>query len=337
MSGSNRRLATILIFTFFALVISVSAADIKFAGYIHSWFSYGDQDNDGSSAYGFTLRRVRLKPYGSLSKSIQWGFHVGWDKQTAKLIEVFINFHLSKSFNIKIGQIPVPGAISGTLTSTTKLDFVERAAITAQWGGHSALSGHRGVGIQVHGNLFNDKLYYAVMMANPNTSSLFSPGVKSSDYSHENNGVALWGRVEAKLIKGFRIGAFYNVGETTDSHYERNSYGAHLFYIKDPINLKIEYIAGEYFIQGTETKYNGMYTVLGYKVDKFEPIVRYGLYTPNDGFPDSIGIETYKNITLGLNYYHSNKIKFQANYVSRSEKGIELKNNLFYINLQYTF
>jgi phosphate-selective porin len=339
MPGIRRRLAAIFIFTFFILVISVSAVDIKFAGYIHAWFSYGDQDKDGSSAYGFSMRRVRLKSYGSLSKSIQWGLQVGWDKQTASLIEVFINFDLSKPFKIKIGQFPVPGAISGTLTSTTQLDFVERAVITELWGENSALSRHRGVGLQVYGNLFNDKLYYAVMMANPRSSALYSPGIKSPGYSHEDNGLTLWGRVEATLMKGFKIGAFYSGGKTTDtdSNYKKDSYGAHLFYVKDPINFKIEYIAGEYGIEDAETKYNGMYALLGYKFEKLEPIIRYGLYIPNHGYPDTIGVETYRDMTLGMNYYHSNKIKFQVNYVFRNEKGIKLKNNLFYINLQYVF
>ncbi|UCH97021.1 MAG: hypothetical protein JSV88_09265 [Candidatus Aminicenantes bacterium] len=335
MPGSRGRLTTIIIFL--VSLFSVCAGEIKFSGYIQTWFSYGEQDNDDTSAYGFTLRRVRLKSDGSLSKSIKWRLQVGWDKQTARLIEVYIDFHLSKEVKIKIGQFPVPGAISGTLTSTSELDFVERAAITQQWGGNSALLYYRGVGIQVYGNLFNNKLDYAVMMANPNTSALFSPGINSSDYSHENNGFTLWGRVEARLIKGFKIGAFTSRGKTTYSNYKRNSSGAHLFYIKDAINFKVEYIAGKYGMDGVETKYNGMYIVLGYKIAKFEPIVRYGFCVPNHGYPDGIGVEKYKNITLGINYYYSKKIKFQVNHVSRSEKGMEMKNNLFYINLQYVF
>jgi phosphate-selective porin len=339
MPGIRRRLAVIFVFIFFISIFSVLAAEIKFGGYIHAWFSYGDLDNDGSGAYGFTLRRVRLKPYGSLSKSIKWGLQVGWDKQTASLIEIYLDFDLSKAFKIKIGQFPVPGAISGTLTSTTRLDFIERAAVTDHWGENSALLRHRGVGLQVYGNLFNEKLYYAVMIANPRTSSLFSPGIKSPGYSHEDNGVTLWGRVEAALMKGFKIGAFYSEGKTTDtdSDYIRDSYGAHLFYSKDPVNFKIEYIAGGYGIEGEETRYNGMYTVLGYKIGKLEPIVRYGLYTPNNGHPDNIGVETYKNLTLGMNYYPGSKLKFQVNYVSKNEKGIKLTNNLFYINLQFVF
>jgi hypothetical protein len=335
MHESKGRLTIIIIFlvSFF----SVCAGEIKFSGYIHTWFSYGKLDNDDTSAYGFTLRRVRLKPYGFLSKSIKWSLQVGWDKQKAGLIESYIDFHLSEEVKIKIGQFPVPGAISGTLTSTTKLDFVERAAITQQWGGNSALLSYRGVGIQVHGSLFNNMLEYAVMMANPNAAALFSPGLKSSDYSHEDNGFTLWGRIEARLIKGFKIGAFYSSGKTTDSNYKRNSSGAHLFYIKDPLNFKVEYIAGEYGIDGEETKYNGMYIVLGYKISKFEPIVRYGLYIPNDRYPDSIGVEKYENITLGINYGYSKKIKLQVNYIFKNEEGIELKNNIFYINLQYVF
>lgn len=335
MPGSRGRLTTI--FIFLVSLFSVRAGEIKFSGYVQTWFSCGDQGNEGSSAYGFTLRRIRLKSRGSLSKFIEWRLHVGWDKQTARLIEVYIDFHLLKEVKIKIGQFPVPGAISGTLTSTSELDFVERAVITEQWGANSALSSHRGVGVQIHGNLFNNKLDYAVMMANPNTSTLFSPSIISPEYSHENNGAALWGRVEARLIEGLKLGAFYSRGKTTDSSYKRNSYGAHLFYIRDPFNLKLEYIAGKYGMDGGENIYNGMYIVLGYKIAKFEPIIRYGLYVPNDGYPDSIGVEKYKDLTLGINYWYSKRIKLQVNHVSRNEEGMKMKNTLFYINLQYIF
>lgn len=334
MPASKAQITTIVVLL--VLLNSVCTGELKFSGYTQSWLSIGNQDTDDSSVYGFNLRRVRLKLDGSLAKSIKWRLHVGWDKQTARLIGVYIDFHLSDEVKIKIGQFPVPGAISGTLTSTTELDFIERAAITQQWGNNSALLCYRGVGIQVHGTLFNNKLDYAVMMANPNTSSLFSPTLKSPEYSHEN-GFTIWGRVQARLIEGFKLGVFYSRGETTDSNDKRNSFGAHCFWIKDPINFKVEYIAGEYGSDGVKTDYKGMYIVLGYKVARFEPIIRYGFYIPNNGSPDPFGVERYNDFTLGINYWPGKKIKFQVNHVSRIEDGLEIKNNLFYIHLQFVF
>ncbi|MCP4157347.1 MAG: hypothetical protein GY757_57080 [bacterium] len=335
-----KRVTFILIAIFIVSVVTVNAGDkatINFKGLVQGWFSYAEQpDGEDNSPYGFTLRRLRFAPYGTLSKNIKWGFQVAWDKQNAFMLDAFFDIRLSGGFNIKLGQFAAPGAISGALTSSAKLDFVERAAISQNWGGNAALLGYRAYGIQAHGNLMDKKLYYAIMIGNPRTASLFTPSVKAATYSHDENGINLWARLEAKPFKNLRIGSFYGGGKTDDD-YKRNSYGAFLFYVKDAVNFKAEYIAGEHGFEDLETKYNGMYVVLGYRMDKIEPVIRYGFYTPNDGGCDDYGVEKYKDITAGINYYHSKFVKFQANYVARSEDGTSLKNNLFYACFQYSF
>jgi phosphate-selective porin len=322
------------------LTISLRAEGIKFKAAVQTWFSYTEQNADEGNGYGFTLRRVRLKPYGSLSKKINWTMQLAWDKQTPKLVEVYLDYLHSTGLRFRVGQFTAPGTMSGTLTSSMKLDFLERPMVTEKWSGHNGLSSFRAVGIQVHGDIIDDKLYYAFMIANPETSELFNPGIKSTDYFHADNGVMFWGRLETELTKGLKSGAFFGNGKDTDNNYKRTTYGAHLFYVNKGINFKAEYIAGEYGLDNAETTYNGYYAVLGYKTGKFEPIVRYDCYAPNDGEPDGSGVETYANITVGLNYYHGKNIKFQANYVYRDESmadGLDkIKNNIFYVCFQYT-
>lgn len=339
-----KRLTLVFVLVFLVMsVTSLSAKgeEIKFKGMVQTWFSYADQEADEGSGYGFTLRRVRLTPYGSLSKKIKWRLQAGWDKQSAKLIEVYLDFLLSKGFKIRVGQFTAPGTISSTLTSSAKLDLIERPMVTQQWNGINGLASYRGIGVQAHGDIMNEKLYYAFMIANPKTTSLFNPGVKSTAYSHDHNGVMLWGRLETKLTKGLRVGAFYGGGKETDTDYVRNTYGAHFFYVQKGITFKVEYIAGEYGPEDLETKYNGFYGVLGYRTGKWEPIVGYDAYTPNENGVDSAGVEKYNNISVGINYYHSKRIRFQANYVFRDEAmgtGLDkIKNNIFYICCQYTY
>lgn len=316
-------------------------AEVKFKGLFQSWFSYAPQGDSGDDGYGFTIRRMRFKPYGSLGEKVKWTLQVGWDKQNAALLDAFLDLLLSEQFQIRIGQFSAPGTVSGSLTSSGSLDLVERPMVSQMWNGNSRLAGYRAFGIQAHGHLANGKLYYALMFANPKTTSLFNPGVKSSEYSHSDNGISLWGRLEAKPVKGMRIGAF--VGSAKDDNdIVTNSYGAHFFYTSGAVNFKAEYIGGQFGLDGMETKYNGFYTLLGYKLDsKFEPIVRYDFYTPNDGGADSSGVEKYNNFTVGLNYFYSKKVKFQANYVIRSESMMtgmdELDNNIFYICFQYSY
>lgn len=341
-----RRLAPVLMLIFLVPAVSsvnLSGEAINFKAAVQTWFSYAQQEAQEGSGYGFTLRRVRLTPYGSFSKKIKWSLQMGWDRQSPKLIEVYLEYLHSKALNFKVGQFTPPGTISSTLTSSMKLDFLERPMVSEVWSGINGLSSYRAVGVQVHGDIVNDKLYYAVMLANPRTTNLFNPGIGAAGYSRDNNGIMLWGRLEASLAKGLKLGAFFGGGKETElsADYKRTTYGAHLFYINKGINFKVEYIAGEYGLENNETVYNGYYAVLGYKTGKFEPIVRFDSYTPNDGDPDAVGIEKYNNFTAGINYYVSKNIKLQANYVYRDEKvGIaidnKLKNNIFYVCFQFT-
>ena len=252
-----------------------------------------------------------------------------------------MDFLFSKGFNLRVGQFTPPGTISSTLTSSFKLDFLERPMVTEKWGDHNALTGFRSIGIQADGELFDGKLYYALMAANPKTSDLFNPSIKSTEYSHDSNGIMFWGRFEARLVKGLKLGAFIGTGKETDTDYVRTTYGAHFYYEFKKINFKAEYIEGKYGIENLETKYNGFYIVLGYKVGKIEPIARFDAYSPKDGTADNTGVETYNNYTLGINYFYNKNITLQANYLIRDESmtaGLnKIKNNIFYVCCQYTF
>jgi len=317
-------------------------ADVNFKGLVQTWFSFAGQNIDDSTGYGFTLRRLRFAPYGSFGKNIKWGFQVGWDKQQTQLYDAYIDFTLSKQLSVKIGQFAAPGTVSGALTSSGKLDLIERAMVIQKWNGNSGLYGYRAFGIQFHGKLMNDKLYYAFMISNPTTLGIFTPGVKSSTYTHENNGMSFWGRLEVMPIKGLNFGGFFGTSKTTDTEYKRNSFGAHVFYVKNNFNFKVEYLSGQFGLDELETKYSGFFVLVGYKINnKVEPIFRYDTYSPNGGDADGLGVETYNNIGIGVNYYYCKKIKFQVNYIIRTEtmtEGLDdLKNNIFYVNFQYSF
>jgi phosphate-selective porin len=337
-----KRLVIFIVVLCFIIFITSPGAELKFSGFAQGWFSYAQQETEhGDSGYGFTLRRVRFKPSGAFSKKIEWTLQFGWDKFTAKLIDAFIDFNISKELGFRVGHFTVPGAMSSTLTSSTKLDMIERPQITQNLGSNSGLSQYRALGVQVHGKMVGSKLYYAVMLGNAKGSSIFTPSVKSADYTPQNYGTMAWARIETFFLKGLRIGAFYGGSKEIDTEIKRSSYGAHLYYVEKGINFKVEYIAGRFGTDGAETKFNGMFALLGFKIKKLEPMVRYDIYTPNDGNPDGDGVETYNNFTLGINYFHGKNIKFQVNYVYRDESMAgeleKIKNNLFYVCLQFTY
>jgi len=313
-------------------VVTLSAGNVYFKGLIQNWFSYADQAADNGSAMGFANKRVRFIPYGTLGKNIKWGFHVAFDKgATPNLFDAFIEYKFSNQFSLKMGKFAAPGAVSGALTPSGALDLVERAPITMVWAGGSALHGYRAFGVQAHGKLMDGKLYYALMLANPVANNIFLPSIKATSHKNDASGLGIWSRLEAKPMAGLRLGGFFGSSTATDTssvEYKRSSYGAHLFYKKNGINFKLEYIGGD----NGGIEYNGMVAVFGYKLNKkFEPIVRYDFMTPKDGG------EKYTNFSIGLNYFAGKGIKYQVNYLLRNEELVDVANNIFYINFQYGF
>ncbi len=321
-----------------ALVLSVvlparciDAAEVKFKGFVQTWFSITQTEDDGS-AYGFALRRARLKPYGSFGKNVTWAIQVGWDKQKPVFYDAWLDFKLSPGFKIKVGQFAAPGSISGALTFSSRMDFLERARVTQQWNSRAGMFGYRALGVQLHGKLLNNKLYYAVMLANPKTGELFTPSIKKAENPHEYSGPQVWARLELEPVGGLKLGAFYGGGEQRDKDTKTTSYGAHCFFIKNNLNIKFEYIAGTVEVDSVKADYSGLYALLGYKFGKLEPIVRYDTYKPGDAQE-----EIFHNITFGLNYLVSKQVKLQFNYVLRKEKVTDISNNIIYAMFQYVY
>lgn len=314
---------------------------VQFKGLVQGWFSYGQDNGGDDELYGFSLHRARLSPGGKLTKNISWGMTLSWDRQKPAILDAYLEFAVSRELSITAGQFSAPGAISSSLTSSGKLDMIERPIITSMWGSNNSLTSFRAIGLQLSGYLLEDKLYYAFMAANPRTASIFNPSNKDPLYANPNNGLMFWARLEAKPTNGLSIGAFIGSGKETDTDLKRESYGAHFFYVKNNFNLKAEYIAGKAEVNKNSAKYNGMYALLGYTVNKVEPVIRYDTYVPLDGSWDNLAVRRYNCLTFGLNYFHNENVKLQANYVVRSESmqgnKKELDNNLFYVQLQYTF
>ena len=74
-----------------------------------------------------------------------------------------------------------------------------------------------------------------------------------------------------------------------------------------------------------------MYILFGYTIDRFEPVVRYDNYTPLEGK------EKFTDYTAGINFYPSDNVKFQVNYIFREESISPVANNIFYLNFQISF
>ena len=274
-------------------LVQAEIGDVKFNGLVQTWYSVGQQDTLDSYASDYTVKRIRLKASGSLSENVDWYCQYLWDKHGTGLVDAAMVLKFSKVLNMKI----------------------------------------RNVGFQLFGKFLKDKMSYAVMLANSHATTLFTPSIKSYNNRGAYKTPAFFGRLEAKPRKCLATGVFLTHWKNSDTDDKISSYGANIFFTKDKIKIKTEYITGT-----TEAgaDYSGLMTMFGYKVNKLEPVVRYDLFTPNNGDADNSGVENYTNITLGLNFYYQKKVKFQANYILKQEDTSGVDNNLFYVNAQFS-
>jgi len=308
----------------------LNSKDLNFKGLLHNWYSY---TNEGT---GFNIRRVRLKAYGKLDEKISWYAQYRWDKQIASLLDAAISYKFNQYLSLKVGQFVAPGSKYGALTSASKLTFVERAMVVKKWGGYNGYSSYRSVGLQAAGKFNN--LRYSTMLSNNSANALYNPGITQDNYSDSEHL-----RFSTRLEYAFdnvQVGVYLSTPIQEDKL--GRSYGADLIYNNNSMKIGLGVIQGyNDNFDSSDNEYSGLLAHLADLVGKIEPLLRYDMYNPSTDNLAEAPVKIYHNITGGINYYYSENMKIQVNYMQREEEMRsnldKLDNNLFYVNLQYTF
>lgn len=319
---------------------------LQFNAFVQTWFSLAEnpeRDSDSaSSVYGFSLPRVRLNPTGSFSKNLSWRLSFSWDRLQANILDAYLDYAFSPSFSLRAGLFPVPGAISGELTPADQLDCIEPAMITQWWNSNTSLRVYRNIGLMMSGSIMQERARYYLMFANSSGEDPFDNQLSQAVYSFPQSGLKFWGRIETRPIDSLDIGAFFSNSLVDHQDTKNTSYGANLFFKLENLFVKMEYIAGEYGLTDQLTEWRGFWLSASYHIERFSPVFRYDSYTPVVGKTDKYKVNRYDHITLGLSYQASDALRFQANIVFRNESDLDgdplnLRNNIFILNLQYSF
>jgi phosphate-selective porin OprO/OprP len=158
---------------------SIESADgkntIKFNGLLQADYRYFDsgyrdvrgRDNVGTyNTEGFTdsndsalLRRVRPTIQGTLGGKYDYRFTPDFGGGSATVVDSYIDAKLSPFFKVRAGKFKSFVGLE-RLQSGGDIRFVERSYVT------NAILPNRDLGIAVHGDLFGEKLNYAVGIVN---------------------------------------------------------------------------------------------------------------------------------------------------------------------------
>lgn len=161
----------------------------KLSGLLHADHRLAIDDNDLQSNDGYLLRRVRPTFSGTLFGKYDFRFTPDFAPNAANVQDAFINARFQPWFAVQAGKFKTPVSLE-RLQSGSDLRFTERAYVA------NSLLPNRDVGVQIHGNVLDDKLSYAFGSFN---------GVQDggSSTNSDNNVDREWaGRLFATPFKG---------------------------------------------------------------------------------------------------------------------------------------
>jgi hypothetical protein len=256
-----------------------------------------------------------------------------------------IDYKFNDMFIIRSGKFLVPAGEFNEyrypeyISKTAHRTYVNEEIIPVSWGE---------VGVQLRGQLkFNGdssyiKPYYALYLVNglrgDNGGNIRNMRNNVVDTAKK---VAYGGNIGTRIGKYFNMQFNYYYGDYdptatldlvlagTSFSYDNNKFSifgeyhiANQEYYPDPANPDSKKVLHKY----------GFYILTAYKFKTIEPVIRY----------DQIRLDGAQSgdrdrFTFGLNYYFYDNCVFKINYESIKNKGIDLKNDLFSLQIAIGF
>lgn len=161
----------------------------KLSGLLHADHRLAIDDDELQSNDGYLLRRVRPTFSGTLFGKYDFRFTPDFAPNAANVQDAFINARFQPWLAVQAGKFKTPVSLE-RLQSGSDLRFTERAYVA------NSLLPNRDIGVQIHGNILDDKLSYAFGNFN---------GVQDggSSTNSDNNVDREWaGRIFAHPFKG---------------------------------------------------------------------------------------------------------------------------------------
>jgi hypothetical protein len=218
------------------------SVNIVFSGQIQPRLSYGWVAN-GDDRLGYGLRRARLATTVTLSD--QAGVYLRFNAGAGNVAGVdAYAFYNSGDWSFRAGRFSGAQPRALGLTSSQRIDAIDRAAIGERWGQRTIGGDGRDFGIQAqwrHGQTTSALMIGAGDGNWDRARGLYRESISSSDVTRGSDqtglAVTLATQRQSARVDGLVYGAFAGVNTaespTTDGR-TYSTYGAHLYYGPDP-------------------------------------------------------------------------------------------------------
>lgn len=321
--------------------LSQLASFVSLNGYAtNEYLSYQNGVNTFSNHYFNLIASAEISP--RIFAEIQMEYEYGGSSVNARYAQ--IDYKISDMFIVRSGKFLVPAGEFNEylypeyLSKIVSRAFVNREIIPVSW---------EEVGVQlrgelkIHGDSSLVKPFYAIYVvnglksANPQNTSIRD--MRGNVLDTLSGGLAYGGNIGAEIGKYFNIQFNYYKGDYNPAGDANLAiYGTSLAFDNGKFSFYGELHAAnqEFTVNGVEndlSKY-GFYAQLAYKYNKIEPVLRYDQIRL-----DGLDTEDRDRITLGLNYHLYQNAVLKVNYELISNKGVDVENNLFSVQLAVGF
>ena len=303
---------------------------LRFNGRLQAQYDALSMDENGTdlpSTSHFYFRRLFLGAKAKLDSGVfaetilDFARDGDEDDYGVSFEKVYAGYKFDNGMTGMLGYLKVPFGFEET-TSSSKLQTIERSAANRFFADDIDFSA-RHMGLHFKGDLDGGFSYAAALV-----NSAQGEGSRLLGSSNASNDMAAFGRLqwaEDDLTLGLDAGSQTNNAVLGSGNEDVTAYTAYVNYKRDGINLLGEYFDGDL---GADGDVSGYALRASYKMDQFEPVIRYSVLEA-DGFQidtDELirrapsggtvsgGDNKIKSFYLGFNYYYSKAVTFMAGY-----------------------
>lgn len=276
-----------------------ASRSLSLDGFIQARYTNNENIHDG-----FSIKRARVGLDGNLTRSLSFKLQVDAVESPA-LLDAQINVKFAPQAVFSVGQFKPPFSLEN-LTSSHSLDTINRSyAVDNFCPGRDNSAKGRDIGIMFSGEA--GFLEYHLGIFN-------GAGINRLD---DNDHKDIAGRILLSPFSFFSVGISHYNGRqkipSSSSLVDRDKTGLDVYFHHGPFSLKGEYImAKDHRTDKAGWYLQGAYTIIP---EQFQAVVKYDALDENK----NAGNNVKEKITLGINWFFSEKTKLQVNYEFRKE------------------
>lgn len=302
---------------------------LRFNGRMHFQYDSLDADANGTdldSTNHFYFRRLRLGVKATHENGLFAETVVDFAEDDLSIDKAVAGYEFSEAFTGMVGYQKVPFGFQET-TSSSKIKTIERSATNRFFADDIDFAG-RHTGLHAKGKLGGGFSYAAAIV-----NGAQGEGSKLLGSAEASNDLAVFGRIQWSgddLTLGVDGGSQSNnnvadVADKEDVARDVTAFTGYANYKFEGLDILGEYFHGDFDDAGDV---DGYAIRVAYKIDKFEPVVRYS-HLKSDNIlidadelirrgPKGGTVEGQDNEIdswyVGLNYYHNKAVSLMGGY-----------------------